>query len=30
MFTKCGVVFKQGKFCMIEHGGTTAYNGMYF
>ena len=30
VFTKCGVVFKQGKFCKIDHGRTTTYNGMYF
>jgi len=30
VFTKCGVVLKQGKFCKIDHGRTTTYNGMYF
>ena len=30
VFTKCGVVFKQGTFCKIDHGRTTTYNGMYF
>jgi len=26
----CGVVLKHGKFCKIDHGRTTTYNGMYF
>jgi len=29
VFTKCGVVLKQGKFCKIDHGRTTTYNAMY-
>jgi len=30
VFTKCGVVLKQGKFCKIDYGRMTTYNGMYF
>ena len=30
MFTKSCVVLKQGKFCKIDRGRTTTYNGMYF